>query len=105
VLHGYPDSTREAYVDGAPFEALEGYRERVREVAEALDGPRIRAFRTLAADLAMHVILGFAERADDGRLYNAAAWIARDGQITHVYRKVHLRPFEDAANGRGCFNP
>lgn len=45
--------------------------------------------RALAADRSMVVVAGFAELADDGRLFNAAITALPDGSWS-VYRKTHL---------------
>ena len=73
-------------------------------VAETLDSQRIAAVRSLAEERGMHIVLGFAERASNGLLYNAAALISSSGKILNVYRKVHCRNFEDI-NFSGAFTP
>mgnify|MGYP005841428971 CR=1 FL=1 len=91
VLQGYPDH------DGAEAQEM------LLASAETVDGPRVRQIRALARDLCMHVLLGFAELGRAQVIYNAAILIAADGRIMSHYRKVHLRPFEDARH-TGCFS-
>ncbi|MBN9022844.1 MAG: hydratase [Rhizobiales bacterium] len=56
--------------------------------AEALEGPTLAAWRSVAARLGVHVVGGFCER-DGDRLYNAAMMVGPDGLVGH-YRKLHL---------------
>lgn len=60
-----------------------------RGLAEPVDGPAVGAMTTLAADLDLVVVGGFAELADDGAVYNSAFLIDRSG-LRAVYRKAHL---------------
>lgn len=52
------------------------------------DGESTTLWARLAADLGVHIVAGFAERAGD-TLYNAAAVIGPRGR-TGLFRKVHL---------------
>jgi predicted amidohydrolase len=63
---------------------LEAYFER------KLPGPATQALfdRARALKVAMHV--GYAERTVDGKRFNAAVVVGRDGAIIQKYRKVHL---------------
>ena len=56
--------------------------------AEAIDGPTVDAWRSLAARHAGWVAGGFVE-SDAGRLYNSAVLVGGDGVLVH-YRKLHL---------------
>lgn len=84
VLHGYgfPEDPRAA-------------RERMAEVAERIDGPRMLRVRETCRRLSLPAVVGFAEADGSGRFYNSAAFLGADGAVRSVYRKVHLRPFED----------
>jgi predicted amidohydrolase/alkylhydroperoxidase/carboxymuconolactone decarboxylase family protein YurZ len=64
---------------------LERVAEQVRAPGEAL-GAWCDAARRGGAT----VVAGFAERGDDGLLYDSAAVIDRAGAIAGVYRKLHL---------------
>lgn len=91
VLHGYPSGSGEEH------------RARTREAAELLEGPRLSRVRERARALGIDVVLGFAERGNGGAVHNAAALVTREGEVASIYRKVHLRPFEDAS-GKGPFS-
>jgi predicted amidohydrolase len=60
--------------------------------------------RELARRRGIDVVVGFAERAPDGRLHNTLAYVGRDGAIVFTYRKVHCRRFE-WTDGEGAFTP
>lgn len=61
------------------------------EHAEPLDGPTVAAGRAWAASLGAHVHLGsLVERDAAGRLYNTAVLVTPDGELAHVYRKMHV---------------
>ncbi len=81
VLHGYGFTTDDLHAE-------------TRACAQHVDGPIVAGFRELAACSRIHLVLGFCELADDGRLHNTAAMIRPDGSIAWLYRKVHCRPFE-----------
>ena len=81
VLHGYADK-------------CDGFKKRLFEAAEPIDGERLAQIRSKAKEHEMAIVIGFAERADDA-LYNSAALISAKGDIVNVYRKAHLRSFED----------
>ena len=92
VLHGYGSAGPETL------------QQRLNEAAESLDGPRLRRLRECAKELGLDVIVGFAEKAETGRIYNSAAFLTREGEVLWVYRKVHCRPFESAEH-QGAFTP
>ncbi len=80
--------------------ALEGYivmeivegrapAESMLEVAEPIDGPYIRRFRTLARSLNTCLAFGFAERIGD-EAYNCAIFLDEQGDICGRYHKVQL---------------
>lgn len=62
----------------------------VQESARALDSPEVRAIAAAAAAAATAVVLGFAERAENGSLFNSVVCIDRDGSLAGVYRKTRL---------------
>jgi len=90
VFHGYaPNHTTEE-------------RARLYEIAETMDGPCMSRVRAKAVEHDMDIIVGLAERGTGGgTIHNSAAFVGRDGQIVNIYRKVHLRPFEDATRQGG----
>ena len=60
-------------------------------LAEPLDGPFVTAVRERAAATGLAVVVGTSLPSDDPRLaVNAVVAIAGDGELTGVYRKVHL---------------
>lgn len=62
----------------------------VPESARVPDSPEVRAIAAAAAAASTAVVLGFAERAEDGSLFNSVACIDRDGSLAGVYRKRRL---------------
>ena len=62
----------------------------VPQAARAPDSPELRSIAAAAAAASTAVVVGFAERAEDGRLYNSVACIDRDGSLAGVYRKTRL---------------
>lgn len=57
--------------------------------AESPDGPTYRAIAPIAVRYGAWVVVGIAERGDDG-FYNSALIIDPDGQIVSCYRKILL---------------
>jgi predicted amidohydrolase len=88
--------TRSAFGRGAHLVVLPelvicGYvadADRLRPIAEPLDGPSVAAWRDLAAAGGGYVCGGFCER-DGERIFNTAVVVGPDGVILH-YRKLHL---------------
>lgn len=62
---------------------------RFRELAEPLDGPTVTILHELARRYDFHVVLGLAERGDDGNVHDSAVLVGPSG-LAGVYRKVHL---------------
>jgi len=62
----------------------------VPEAARAPDSPELRSIAAAAAAASTAVVVGFAERAEDGSLFNSVACIDRDGSLAGVYRKTRL---------------
>jgi beta-ureidopropionase len=59
--------------------------------AEAVpDGPTVRRFRALAAELGMVMVLPVYEKEKQGFYYNTAAVIDADGSYLGKYRKHHI---------------
>ena len=90
-----------------PELAFTGYSFRDRaEVARLAEDPRVSStveqLIVLCQEQNLHLVTGFAERADDGagpRLYNSALLLGPQG-LSHVYRKLHLFGREQE-----CFDP
>ena len=83
-----------AKISVAPEGVLEGYvvneiiaedvsAERMREVAVTIDAPIIMRFQSLARELEMCLVFGFAEKIKDD-VYNCAVFI--DDQGTHPWQ-------------------
>ncbi|MFI6600656.1 nitrilase family protein [Nonomuraea sp. NPDC050536] len=72
--------------------------ERLRELAEPLDGPSVTAVRDLAIRYGMAVGAGFLELDAEGGLFNSYAVCMPDGAV-HRHRKLHA--FEHEAIGSG----
>lgn len=63
--------------------------EQLREIAEPLDGPRVKALGELAGDLGMWLLPGtVCERGPEGQLYNTAVVFSPEGRLTASYRKI-----------------
>ncbi len=87
-------SAREPDVIVLPELSNTGYnftsREEVLKLAEPLyEGESVKAWLKAAEEQGAVVVAGFAELADDGRIYNSAAICLPDGAVA-VYRKTHL---------------
>ncbi|MGE5704098.1 MAG: carbon-nitrogen hydrolase family protein [Clostridia bacterium] len=80
---------------------LTGYfiAERIAELSEPVDGESIQRLQQAVREIGVGIIIGFPE-VSEGRYYNSAVFIEKDGQIKGVYRKVHLFDKE-----RGFFTP
>ncbi|MHA5048175.1 carbon-nitrogen hydrolase family protein [Streptomyces sp. SD15] len=79
-------------VDGLGTET----HEQLREIAEPLDGPRVKALGELAGDLGMWLLPGtVCERGPEGQLYNTAVAFSPEGRLAASYRKIFpWRPSE-----------
>ncbi|UQS26667.1 carbon-nitrogen hydrolase family protein [Amycolatopsis thermalba] len=71
------------------------------EMAEPLDGPRVRALRDIAREAGVWLIPGtVVERGPRGELFNTALAIAPDGTLAARYRKIFpWRPVEPFTPG------
>ena len=72
---------------------LSGYaynsRDEAMPHARSIDDPIFAEITRVAAARYLHVTLGFLEKDDSGRLFNAAAMIGPEGVVGR-YRKIHL---------------
>lgn len=59
----------------------------LEEIAEPIPGPATDVVGEMARELDSYVFLPMYER-DGDRLYNAVAFVGRDGEVVDVYRKV-----------------
>lgn len=57
--------------------------------AETLDGPFVAALQQLARQTRTHIVAGFLERGEQGRVRNTVVAVADRGVVA-VYRKIHL---------------
>lgn len=64
-------------------------KERIRELAQPLDGPFVTGMIALTAGKDVTVVVGVHERSDTDRPFNTLVAL-RDGQVLEVYRKLHL---------------
>jgi predicted amidohydrolase len=62
----------------------------VPQSAREPDAPELRSIAAAAVAASTAVVVGFAERAEDGTLFNSVACIDRDGSLAGVYRKTRL---------------
>lgn len=62
----------------------------VAALAEPADGPSARRAAAIAAENGVAVLYGYPERGADGRVYNAALLVDRDGRQLANHRKTHL---------------
>ncbi|HBM11432.1 MAG TPA: hypothetical protein DD390_01930, partial [Rhodospirillaceae bacterium] len=59
-------------------------------LAEPISGPTIKRLAELAEKHKMYIVGSLFEAGSDGKTYNTAPLIGRDGKIAAVYRKTHL---------------
>jgi predicted amidohydrolase len=78
-------------------------RERYFEVGEAIDGPLMRRAGDLARELAIYLVLGFAERRGDC-MYNSVAIYSPQGDLALRYSKTHTA-FDEPFNTKGVEFP
>ncbi len=57
---------------------------------EPVDGPTVRRFAALAAELHLVIVLPIYEVANEGEYYNTAVVIDADGSVLGSYRKHHI---------------
>lgn len=64
-------------------------RERIREVAQPLDGPFVTGLAAVTAGRGVTVVVGVHEVSGGDKPYNTLV-VLRDGEPVGVYRKLHL---------------
>lgn len=62
----------------------------VQQLAQSVDGAYRQAVAHMARSVGIAMVFGYPERADDGRVFNAAQWIDAQGELVLNYRKTHL---------------
>lgn len=62
----------------------------VAVLAEAVDGPSAARAAEIARGAGIALLYGYPERGADGRVYNAALLVDRDGRQQANHRKTHL---------------
>ncbi|MCB2146826.1 MAG: nitrilase [Deltaproteobacteria bacterium] len=74
---------------------LTGYSNRaeIADHAISAEGPEIESLVRLCVDQQIALLVGFAEKADDGRIFASHMAITPEGR-TGIYRKLHLAPPE-----------
>lgn len=72
-----------------PELSLTGYflKDQTSEVALSIDSGELENIADLSRQIS--IVVGFAERGRDGRVYNAVAFF-EDGELLELHRKVHL---------------
>jgi deaminated glutathione amidase len=94
-LHRVHDTLREAAAGGAelavlPEATMIRFGADLRAAAEPLDGPFCSGLAETAKEAGVALVAGVFEPAPDGRVYNTAVVIDRDGALVASYRKLHL---------------
>ncbi len=93
------DRARAAVADAAgkgadlavfPEATLTRFGKRVTEAAQPLDGPFVSGLADAARSHRVGVIAGVFEPGPEGRVFNTAAVLGRDGGLLAAYRKIHL---------------
>lgn len=72
---------------------LTGYNighEAVNALAESATGPSMQHIAAIARELQIALLYGYPERGEDGRIFNSAQLLGREGQVLLNYRKTHL---------------
>jgi predicted amidohydrolase len=99
VTYARQASARGAKLVITPEGFLEGYvandkqnpgisEERYRSIGEGIDGPLINRVRSLARELKIYLLVGFAELRD-GKMFNSAVIFSPEGNVTLHYSKAH----------------
>lgn len=63
---------------------------RLQQEAETPDSPVMQEVCRIAAQYSCNIIAGSVPMLHDGKIYNTAAAVNRDGKIVSLYDKVHL---------------
>jgi len=83
--------TPECFLDGYAVEAKDWNPDRFAGIAQDVStSPYIGRVKTLAEKHKTAILFGFTEKAD-GRLYNCALMVDRNGRIAGHYHKTHLQ--------------
>jgi N-carbamoylputrescine amidase len=101
------DAIQRSFADGADMIVLSemvipGYvadAERLRPIAEPIDGPTVESWQALAAEGVGYIAGGFCE-VDGDELFNTAVVVGPGGVVLH-YRKLHLFSAEKNAFAPG----
>jgi predicted amidohydrolase len=64
--------------------------DQLNDLAERIPGPSTDRLGEVARANGAYIMTGMIEKADDGRLFNAAVLISPQGQVAGHYRKCHL---------------
>lgn len=82
-----------------PEMAVSGYvfesETEIRPFCEPQDGPTFQMLAPIAQDFNCWIVCGFAEIAEDGRLYNSALVIGPNGTLVACYRKILLYELDE----------
>lgn len=97
-----PEGFLEGYV-GNEKKNPEATAERYAAVAEPLDGPYVKRVRSLARELDVHLMLGFAEKRD-GKIFNSAVLFDPAGEVALHYAKSHTA-HDEPFNTKGTAFP
>lgn len=64
--------------------------EAVQQLAQPRDGAYRHAVAHMARTQGLAIVYGYPERLEDGRVFNAAQWLSKTGEVVLNYRKTHL---------------
>jgi predicted amidohydrolase len=68
-----------------------GYKlDEIKDMAESLEGMTIAMLSRIARENGVHIVAGSIPELSDGKIYNTACAIGKDGRIVGRYRKIHL---------------
>jgi 5-aminopentanamidase len=83
--------TPECFLDGYAVEAKDWNADHFNRIAQDVStSPYISKVRTLAEKYKTNILFGFTEKSN-GRIYNCALMVNRDGRISGHYHKTHLQ--------------
>ena len=82
-----PEGFLEGYV-GNKGRSRDLTRDKYLTVGEELEGPFMTRVRSLAKELGVHLLVGFAERRDE-KMYNSAVIFSPEGSLVSHYSKSH----------------
>lgn len=86
-----------------PELCLTGYfiQDLEEDMSEPIDGPSIQYMQELCKKLKLHTVFSWAERGEDGHVYNSACLISHEGKVIGNYRKIHVYGREKEVFKRG----